>query len=209
MPESGDFPATKNQERSRVKLRVCDPSECEARCCYDGVYLEDGEEAKINEIVASALGFFRKLPADFIMNGSWGDGRITGRKTAVRPYDFKAADFPAHFSRTRCVFCSEDHKCLLQVLAVQRGLHKWTYKPKACWMFPMELDDGKPAPPPSVSESDPQCLDEEYPGFVKFVPCGRDRPDGDPWEQTLADEIEYWHETKSNDSGIRLLFFKT
>jgi hypothetical protein len=197
MPKSNDLRSKKNQEHSCVKLRVCNPSECEARCCYDGVYLEAGEEVKIRKIVASAPAFFRKLPADFIVDGSWGCGRIRGKKTATGLYDFKATDFPAHFSRTRCVFCSEDHKCLLQVLAVQRGLHKWTYKPKTCWMFPMELDDGKPAPPPSVGEPDPQCLGEEYPGFVKFVPCGEDRPDGDPWEQTLADEIEYWLETES------------
>ena len=197
MPKSDDFQTKTTQERSHVKLRVCNLGECEARCCYDGVYLEDGEEAKLIDLVASAPGFFENLPHDFIVDGSWGGGRIVGRKTAVRPYEYRAANFPAHFSRTRCVFCSDDHKCLLQVLAVRRGLHKWTYKPKTCWMFPMELDDREPAPPPSVSEPDPQCLGEKYPGFVKFVPCGQDRPDGDPWEQALAEEIKYWREIES------------
>jgi hypothetical protein len=164
------------------------------------VYLEAGEEAKISDVVASDPAFFNKLPADYIVDGSWGDGRAAGRKTAVKPHDFKSTDFPAHFTRTRCVFCSEDHKCLLQVFAVQRGFHKWTYKPKACWMFPMKVVDGNPAPPPSVSEPDPDYLSKEYPGYTKFVPCGQDRPDGEPWEQTLAEEISHWRDEESAES---------
>lgn len=179
-----------------VRLRSCDLNKCEARCCYDGVYLEAGEAEKIGNIVASAPEFFNALPPGYIVDGSWGNGRVTGKKTAVRPHDFKAKDFPTHFNRTRCVFCSEDHKCSLQVLAVQRGLHKWAYKPKACWTFPMELVDGEPAPPPARNEPDPNSLGNAYPGYAKFVPCGQDRPDGEPWEEILADEIAYWRETE-------------
>jgi hypothetical protein len=181
--------------RSTVKLRACDLTRCEARCCYDGVYLDDGEEAKIRGIVDSAPEFFGTLPADYIVDGSW-EQHVWGRKTAVRPYNFRAPDFPAHFTRTRCVFCSEDHKCLLQVLAMQRGLHKWAYKPAACWSFPMRFIDGHPAPPPGAGERDPDRLGDAFPGYAKFVPCGQDRPDGAPWEQTLAEEIAYWRETE-------------
>jgi hypothetical protein len=160
------------------------------------VYLEDGEENGIKQIVTSAPEFFDSLPDEFIVDGSWGEGRVSGRKTATRPYDFKMADFPPHFARTRCVFCAEDHKCLLQVLAVQRGLHKWTYKPTACWMFPLRVDEGEPIPPPAADEPDPDCLGEEYPGFCKFVPCGQDRSDGNSWEVTLAEEIAVWKQSQ-------------
>jgi tetratricopeptide (TPR) repeat protein len=115
------LPADKTSQPS-VKLRVCNLNECEARCCYDGVYLEDGEESKIRDIVASAPELFVDLPQDFIVDGSWGD-QVSGRKTATKPYDFKSPDFPVHFNRTRCVFCSADHKCSSNVILKVRVLH--------------------------------------------------------------------------------------
>jgi tetratricopeptide (TPR) repeat protein len=182
--------------RKCVRLRACNLDACEAQCCYDGVYLGDGEEDRIKEIVASAPEVFAKLPKAFVVDGSWGEGRVSGRKTAVEPHNFTVPNFPVHFTRTRCVFCADDHKCLLQVLAVQRGLHKWTYKPKACWMFPLRIIEGEPCPPPAADEPDPDCLGEEYPGYGKFVPCGEDRTDADPWDVTLADEIAFWKKSQ-------------
>jgi len=35
----------------------------------------------------------------------------------------------------------------------------------------MELDDGKPAPPPSLSESDPQCLVKNIPDLSNLCPA--------------------------------------
>ena len=35
-----------------LRLGVCDIRRCEARCCYDGVYLMEGEEAFLRELVA-------------------------------------------------------------------------------------------------------------------------------------------------------------
>ena len=76
------------------------------------MYLDGGEEEKISAVVASAAKTFKDLPADFLVDGLW-VGRLSGRKTAVKPHDYQAPGFPAHFTRTRCVFCSDDHKCLL------------------------------------------------------------------------------------------------
>jgi len=190
---SGYHQQVNDSENTCVKLRICQLDECEARCCYDGVYLEAGEEEKIREIVLSEPEFFKTLPADYIVDGSW-QNLVSGRKTAVKPYDFQSEDFPAHFTRTRCIFCRADHKCLLQVLAEQKGLHKWAYKPKTCWLFPLDLIGGELEPPPAIDEEDPLCMGDEYPGYTKFVPCGQDRPDGDPWFKTLAAEIAYWFE---------------
>jgi hypothetical protein len=198
MASSNSAATTELPSAKCVHLRACKLNECEAQCCYDGVYLEDGEEERIREVVASAPDFFDQLPADFVVDGSWDNGRVSGRKTATRPHEFKIVNLPAHFNRTRCVFCSDGHKCLFQVFAVQRGLHKWAYKPKACWMFPMRIVDHLPAPPPAADEPDPDCLGEEYPGYTKFVPCGQDRSDGDPWDVTLSDEIALW----KNEDGL-------
>jgi hypothetical protein len=181
----------KKEKQGCVRLSVCNLNECEARCCYDGVYLEPGEEIKIRELVDAAPEFFKSLPPEFIVDGGW-EGRVSGRKTAVQPHKFLAPDFPEHFSHTRCVFNSEQHKCMLQLLAVDQGVHRWAYKPRSCWMFPMHALDGALTPPPTHDEPDPNCLGEAYPGYVKFVPCGQDRGDGEPWQDTLAEEIAHW-----------------
>lgn len=181
---------------SEVRLRVCRLEDCEARCCYDGVYLEFGEEDKLAQIVGSAPAFFASLPDAFVVDGNWGGGRVTGRKTATRPHRYAASDFPAHFTQTRCVFCLDDHRCSLQVLAEKNGLHPWAYKPRSCWMFPLEVIDGEPIPPPAADEPDPMSLGEDYPGYAKFVPCGQDRADGVPWRDALAREIAYWEQVE-------------
>ena len=94
-----------SQKGPGVNLRACRLEQCKARCCYDGVYLRDGEEKKIRELVSSAPEYFKSLPLDFIVDGFW-DDQPAGRKTAVKPFAVNGPDFPEHFSRTRCVFCS-------------------------------------------------------------------------------------------------------
>ena len=178
-----------------TRLQHCDLQDCEARCCYDGVYLWEREEEKIREIVASDVAFFDNLPEEYIVDGFW-DGEYEGRKTAIRPYEFKRADFPDHFTRTRCVFCSADHKCMLQLLAVKRGLHKWAYKPTKCWLFPLRIVDSELTPPLAINEPDANCLGDDYPGYANYTFCGLDREEGDPWDQNLAEELEYWEKNK-------------
>lgn len=180
-----------------VKLKHCDLQNCESNCCYDGVYLWQGEEEKIREIVASDPDFFHGLPEEVVVDGYW-DGEYEGRKTAIRPHEYQRKDVPEHFTRTRCVFCSPEHKCMLQLLAVKRGLHKWSYKPTSCWLFPLRIIDGEPAPPLASDEPDPNCLGEEFPGFANYTLCGLDREDGNPWEVSLFEEIEYWNKNKAD-----------
>lgn len=176
----------------QVLLKQCNLNECEARCCYDGVYLQPGEEERIRAAVADEPELFAQLPENFIVDGSW-EGRVSGRKTAIRPHHFKHPGFPPHFTRTRCVFCAPDHLCLLQAYSVMKGLHKWAFKPAACWLFPLQLKKGgQPAPPPGPGEPDPDCLGPDYPGYPTFVPCGQHRPDGQIWQEVLREEIAHY-----------------
>lgn len=202
-------PSREESAPPQVLLKQCNLNECEARCCYDGVYLLDGEEERIRAAVKTDPEFFKQLPENFIVDGAWHD--LSGRKTATRAHDFKHPEFPAHFTRTRCVFCAPDHRCLLQVFSVKQGLHKWAFKPTACWMFPMQLKNGgQPAPPPGPGEPDPDCLGPEYPGYPTFVPCGQCRPDGLPWQEVLGEEIAFYEATggelpilpPSNSEGV-------
>lgn len=169
------------------RLRACDPRACEARCCYDGVYLEDGEPERIRAAVASDPEFFAHLPESFIVQGEWAGE--PGIKTAVRPHTFDSPDFPEHFNQTRCAFAFADGACSLQAFAAKRGEDPWTYKPRACWMHPLRLVDGTPTPPRSALERDPQFLGQRYPGYTAYTPCGQQRSDGRPWNHTLQAEI--------------------
>jgi hypothetical protein len=41
-----------------------------------------------------------------------------------------------------CIFSMRDGGCSLQRLALEKGLHKWYYKPINCWKFPLTVRSG-------------------------------------------------------------------
>jgi len=172
-----------------LKLSGCDIRQCEGRCCYDGVYLLPGEEQFLHELVARVPALAARLPAEFIVDGWW-DGEHLGRKTATRPVEYKAADFPAHFTRTRCVFSDGEGYCELEKLARSRNQHPWTFKPATCWMFPLQDEDGEPAAPVRGPEDDPYVA-PGYAGYASCVGCGKHDSAGRPWRQALEREIAY------------------
>lgn len=189
---STDSPGSPTALNRGPQLQACDLNVCEARCCYDGVYLDPGEEDRLRALVAEAPKAFPGVPEEMVVDGSWGDGRIQGRKTATKPHAYRSPEFPAHFNRTRCVFCRDDHRCSLQALAIERGEHPWAYKPTGCWLFPMHEEGGRLHPPPRAGEPDPLAWGQNYPGFASYVPCGQDQPEGLPWQEALAAEVAYW-----------------
>jgi hypothetical protein len=119
----------------------------------------------------------------------WG-GQWFGRKTATRAHDYRSPDFPAHFTRTRCVFADAQGFCELEKLARENHMHPWSFKPTTCWMFPLQDEDGEPAPPVSGPHDDPY-LTPEYPGYAICVPCGAHAERGRPWPEALREEIRY------------------
>lgn len=175
-----------------VLLKRCDLSQCEGMCCYDGVYLEKGEEEQIRAVVEAHPDFFTFVAQPLFVDGNWRN-LVTGRKIATVPHAYQNLQFPAHFPQTRCVLRLPDARCSLQVLATRLGKHPWTYKPKACWMHPL-LREGPQGlvPPPIHHTDDPDRIDEQYPGFVTYTPCGQHHEDGSPWEEVLAEEIAYY-----------------
>lgn len=178
-----------------TKLKRCDLAKCQGMCCYDGVYLEEGEENKIRMLVLSYSDFFSFLPEDFIVEGSW-EGKVQGKKTQVKPFDYTSDDFPKHFNRTRCVFALEDARCSLQVLADKMSMHPWSLKPKSCWMHPLSVVNGELAPPPVNKSDDYDNLGDKYPGYVCYTECGQHMTDGKPWNETLEEEIKYYETVK-------------
>jgi hypothetical protein len=172
-----------------LKLSRCDLAECEGRCCYDGVYLLPAEEAFLRELVARVPALRAVLPERYIVDGYW-NGAYFGRKTATRPHEYRHPQYPAHFTRTRCVFADDQARCELEKLARANGLHPWSFKPTTCWMFPLQDEDGEPAAPVCSATEDPFHT-EEYPGYATWVPCGRHDAEGLPWREALQMEIAY------------------
>lgn len=166
-------------------------SSCEAFCCYDGAYINEKEEVQIKAFVREYKDKFRHLPKEFIIDGNWRN-LISGRKTATRPYVYQNEGYPAHFEQTRCVFVLPNNECSLQRVATDLGYHPWKVKPRTCWMFPIRKGvNGEIKAPPKQNEPDDDYVDETYPGYIKFLPCGRDMKSGIEWYKILKQEILY------------------
>ena len=183
---------------TETRLKQCDLSVCKAMCCFDGVYLNDGEEARITQVVQENPDVFSFLPDEFIVDGYW-RGTSSGRKTAISPHEHQVPDFPAHFTHTKCVFNLPDGRCSLQAFATERGEHPWTYKPKACYMHPLRRKGSELVPPPIDRSDDPQNIDEDYPGFITYTLCGRHWEDGLPWREVLSEEIACFQRGRVSD----------
>jgi len=177
-------------EKYNTKLKTCDIDSCNGMCCYDGVYLMEGEEDYLKSIVKEFKEYFSFLPEKFIIDGNWKD-IVTGKKTAVKTHNSSFSDFPSHFENTICVFAQKDGKCSLQSLAYELNIHKWTFKPVSCWMFPLQIKNGKITPPPISIKDDFDFIDSSYPGYSTYTNCGKHREDGKPYKQVLNEEIEY------------------
>lgn len=159
------------------RLKRCDLSECRARCCHDGVYLSPEEV----EVISN-------LP----LADGWLDSRAGRRKSATVVDPDIAADFPAHFPQTRCVFLDQDHRCKLQLLSVEKGHHPWFWKPVSCWMHPLLIDyDLTRRPVLTIAKPGAdRAAGPAYPGFGSFTPCGMNCGDGEPAWRTLTEELE-------------------
>jgi hypothetical protein len=177
---------------AKLLLKSCNLDSCQAACCYDGVYLTDYEEEIIKKVVSMAPDIFSDLPEKYIVDGSWMEHQ--GRKTAIKDYCYTSITFPKHFNQTRCVFCNDKHLCLLQIYAIQNNLHKWTFKPMSCWLFPLTLKKGDLSPPPLFGEPDPNNIGPEYPGYVTYTTCGKHNEEGSDWREVLKEEIEHYNE---------------
>ncbi len=172
-----------------LRLKLCDVSACEAMCCHDGVYLDEGEERRLRTLVERTPTLLAKLPTEYIVDAVM-DGEIVGRKTAVRPHDYRNPQWPAHFPRTRCVFADAAGLCELQKLGLERHAKPWHYKPFTCWMFPLGIDvDTGAVVQPEIMLNDGLQPESGDLGFESVTPCGRHDPQGEPWYLTLATEL--------------------
>ncbi len=174
-------------------LKPCEMSQCRATCCHDGVHLSEEEAEHLCGIAAKyrqrLLEYGLSLPESVII------GIAGGQKTAIREADDEelAADFPAHFPKTRCVFLDRQGFCGIQKLSMEMGRDAWFDKPLTCWMHPLVLiPAGKWEERPVLTlvnnSNDPQKRDG-YPGYGSCTHCGRADAEGSPAWQVLAPEL--------------------
>lgn len=179
------------ENQKQIKIARCNYKICEARCCYDGVYLQPDEVDVITNVVNSNPDYFSFLPKDYIIKSKWND--VEGYKTATKPYSYKRLDFPKHFNQTRCVFALNDGACSLQKYAMDKNLDFFTFKPLACQLFPLEGNKGNILPPSLNYKLDKYFLGVNYPGYTNYTPCGINRTDGEDWIDVLKKEISIYN----------------
>ncbi|BCX47367.1 DUF3109 domain-containing protein [Haloferula helveola] len=181
--------AALDHEAFSMPLKVCELASCRATCCHDGVFLDREQASVIGGIVESGqltrYGFHRSY---------WSEqagGRV--KTSTVEASAAELADgFPAHFPRTRCVFLDAEHRCVLQRLAMDSGMHPWWWKPVSCWMHPLlfrRLADGRPLLGLASADDDPSAR-PGYPGFGSCTPCGMPNEGGEPAWKVLRGELE-------------------
>jgi len=151
---------TKNEIKNYCK-------NCEAWCCYDGVYLTDEDIDNINFAIKLDNEFFNFLPEKYITVGSWKD--ISGKKTEVKEKHYLNENYPKHFNQTTCVFLI-NNKCMLEEFARIRGEDPWKYKPKTCSIFPLQkCANGKGYNLPNLVGDN--LIFDDYDGFISKLPC--------------------------------------
>ena len=174
-------------------LRPMNCSDCDGRCCYDGVYLTKEEEVRIREFVAAHPESFRHVPEPFAEDGEW-SFLFGGPRTLRRPQEFFRPDFPRHFTKTKCVFALPSGECSLQATATEAGYHPWRFKPTSCWEFPLIglFNDDALERPHYFGVPDPGYCDEKNPGYVSFMPCAKTYPSGVSWKAVYKNELQWF-----------------
>lgn len=167
---------------------------CEAKCCLDGVYLDEAEAGMLKDFVSKYREDFDGVPEEFIDRvPSMYEGFPDEIKTIAVPHEYKCDDFPKHLNKTTCVFTDEQGLCRLQTTALKHGLQPYHAKPMVCWSFPIEdIRMGKIAAPPKRHEDDEFYKGEEYPGYVSCLPCCRPVAEGISWKNYNMLNIEYY-----------------
>lgn len=169
------------------RYTLCNLKDCQGLCCHEGCEPYEEETKVIKELIVKQRLFFDSVGIDlstspFYVNE---DGEERTRKV---PYTY-TAPIPSHFSHTACVFRDNKNRCSLQMLGATEEKPSWWYKPLACWLHPIVLENNGEKIITIPDEQNDDCAEPGYPGFSAFTPCGADAPDGEPGYVILAHEL--------------------
>jgi len=195
--------------------KVCAKGECAGLCCNGGAgFYMDEEPETIRRLVDENKEFFAaqglSLPEKIFDEELDEDtGKILLSTNIRENVSYPPGLLPPHFPATACIFKRDDGACTLQTLGVEQGKHGWSYKPLACWLFPLELErDGKPFISVAHASTD-EYTDDEYPGFTAFTKCGAEcASGGKPAYEVLAGEITELSRLLDRDLLSEIMNFK-
>jgi hypothetical protein len=125
------------------------PCRCTSTCCLAGVYADVRERDRVmanKEIIARYMD--ETQPTDpqlwFEDDEAEDEDFPSGRCVGTREVNDK------------CAFLDKMGRCSLQVAAVGEGLHRWTFKPLYCILYPVEIS-GKVVRFDDLLQGDEQC----------------------------------------------------
>ncbi|CUU04091.1 Protein of unknown function (DUF3109) [Candidatus Thermokryptus mobilis] len=128
----------------------CNVPVCRANCCYWGVYVDLKEREKILAHKDLILKFMDETqPKDvelWFEKEEWEDPDFpSGKCVGTNVYNDK------------CVFLTKEGYCVLQVSAVNSGMHQWALKPFYCCIYPLTFWEGALTYDDDHAEDLPYC----------------------------------------------------
>ncbi|MCC6608235.1 MAG: hypothetical protein IT515_00980 [Burkholderiales bacterium] len=187
-----------------MRFHVCSNlADCRGICCRRGVQMLESDALRIIAFVESHPAHFSLLQrveaplykAEILQGipvystevvtpdgpGRTGVNRAQRAGVTVSEEDRK---------RGSCVFRYPDGRCSLQVAAVELGYHKWEFKPKPCWLFPLQ--------PAYAGDRDGVRhfrlrFAGGHPDFADY-PCARLDESGLPAGEAFAEEMAYFRQ---------------
>lgn len=192
-------------ELAGMRFHVCtNLADCGGTCCRRGVQMLESDATRIIafverhpehfallrrveaplfkfEVVAGVQAFYTEVVTP---DGPGKAGVYRAERAGLTVTD-------AERKQGSCVFRYPDGRCSLQVAAVALGHHKWAFKPKPCWLFPLRVG--------FAGERDRMRhyrleYAGDHPDFADY-PCARLDPNGLPAGEALAEEMAYFRET--------------
>jgi len=107
---------------------------CKGECCNYGVYTD----LKEHDLIMSIKDKF--LP---LLDESQTTDESKWFEAPEDDEDFESGvAVGTELHNGKCVFLDKDGLCTLQKLAIGEGVHKWTYKPIYCILYPLTIYEG-------------------------------------------------------------------
>lgn len=137
----------------------CDMNICSGLCCMSGVVMDINFKDVIMEhkddIIANMTADQPKDP------DVWFDGNVEEDHDFESGVSIGTNTHVDSHGVEKCVFNDANHFCTLQVMAVNKGLHKWAVKPTHCILYPVTVVDK------TLMYDDVHSLDMDYCGMYK------------------------------------------
>jgi hypothetical protein len=110
------------------------PCTCTTMCCGGGVYVDLAERDQI-------------LAVKDLISMEMDETQSPDPTMWFEDTEQQDSDFPSGrcigttVISDKCAFLDKFGRCVIQMAAVSRGLHRWTWKPRFCVLYPLEITD--------------------------------------------------------------------